>query len=211
MDKTMVRTGAELKAARKSLKLSRKALASLSGIHMDTVRYWERKPRLDLSGHAVSRMLDALGFGDWRAKESEIRRLRRVRKSDIGQTPALMMSKPIPNSSPASNEVFLEANARARGRNGVIEIADNLLISVGAQTCGARTRAGHPCKSRVIYASGRCKNHGGKSTGPRTAEGKARIAEAQRKRWVDYRRKAQSRKVFSVMMERKSVQHSPKN
>jgi len=42
--------------------------------------------------------------------------------------------------------------------------------------CGARTRAGTPCKSRTIYQSGRCKNHGGMSTGPKTAEGKARSA-----------------------------------
>lgn len=42
--------------------------------------------------------------------------------------------------------------------------------------CGARTRAGTPCKSRALYRSGRCKNHGGLSTGPKTPEGKARVA-----------------------------------
>lgn len=41
-------------------------------------------------------------------------------------------------------------------------------------TCGARTRAGTPCKRRDIYINGRCKLHGGMSTGPRIAEGKAR-------------------------------------
>lgn len=39
-------------------------------------------------------------------------------------------------------------------------------------TCGARTRAGTPCKRRDLYRSGRCKLHGGLSTGPRTAKGK---------------------------------------
>jgi len=34
-------------------------------------------------------------------------------------------------------------------------------------TCGARTRAGTPCKRRDLYRSGRCKLHGGLSTGPR--------------------------------------------
>jgi len=43
-------------------------------------------------------------------------------------------------------------------------------------TCGARTRAGTPCKRKDLYGSGRCKLHGGLSTGPRTAEGKARVA-----------------------------------
>jgi len=42
--------------------------------------------------------------------------------------------------------------------------------------CGARTRAGTPCKRRDVYRSGRCKLHGGLSTGPRTAEGKCRSA-----------------------------------
>jgi hypothetical protein len=43
-------------------------------------------------------------------------------------------------------------------------------------TCGARTRAGTPCKRRDLYRSGRCKLHGGLSTGPRTAKGKLRSA-----------------------------------
>jgi hypothetical protein len=34
-------------------------------------------------------------------------------------------------------------------------------------TCGARTRAGTPCKRRDLYRSGRCALHGGLSTGPR--------------------------------------------
>ena len=27
--------------------------------------------------------------------------------------------------------------------------------------CGAKTRQGRPCRNRVLYPSGRCKNHGG--------------------------------------------------
>lgn len=42
--------------------------------------------------------------------------------------------------------------------------------------CGAKTRAGTPCKRRDLYNSGRCKLHGGLSTGPRTKEGKNRSA-----------------------------------
>jgi len=34
--------------------------------------------------------------------------------------------------------------------------------------CGARTRAGTPCKRRDLYASGRCRLHGGPSTGPKS-------------------------------------------
>ncbi|WP_370638070.1 HGGxSTG domain-containing protein [Croceicoccus sp. Ery15] len=43
-------------------------------------------------------------------------------------------------------------------------------------TCGATTRGGTPCKRRDLYRSGRCKLHGGLSTGPRTAKGKRRSA-----------------------------------
>jgi len=39
-------------------------------------------------------------------------------------------------------------------------------------TCGARTRAGTPCKQTGLYRNGRCKLHGGLSTGPTTDEGR---------------------------------------
>ncbi|MDX8398363.1 MAG: HGGxSTG domain-containing protein, partial [Mariprofundaceae bacterium] len=48
--------------------------------------------------------------------------------------------------------------------------------------CGAKTRAGTPCKRRDIWGSGRCKLHGGLSTGARTKEGKEAIAESIRRR-----------------------------
>lgn len=38
--------------------------------------------------------------------------------------------------------------------------------------CGARTRAGTPCKITTLYFGGRCKWHGGCSTGPKTEAGK---------------------------------------
>jgi len=43
-------------------------------------------------------------------------------------------------------------------------------------TCGAWTRAGTSCKRKDLYTSGRCKLHGGLSTGPKTPEGKAKSA-----------------------------------
>lgn len=50
-----------------------------------------------------------------------------------------------------------------------------------AFTCGARTRAGTPCKLRPFHANGRCKFHGGPSTGPKTAEGRRQSAENGKK------------------------------
>jgi hypothetical protein len=43
-----------------------------------------------------------------------------------------------------------------------------------ALPCGAKTRSGTPCKLITIFSNGRCKLHGGLSTGPRTREGKSR-------------------------------------
>ena len=43
-----------------------------------------------------------------------------------------------------------------------------------APRCGARARSGEPCRAPAM-ANGRCRMHGGCSTGPRTAEGMARM------------------------------------
>ena len=42
--------------------------------------------------------------------------------------------------------------------------------------CGATTRAGTPCQRRDLGAGARCKLHGGRSTGPKTSDGKQRAA-----------------------------------
>ena len=43
--------------------------------------------------------------------------------------------------------------------------------------CGAKTRAGTQCKRKDLYENGRCKLHGGLSTGPRTPDGKEKSAK----------------------------------
>lgn len=48
--------------------------------------------------------------------------------------------------------------------------------------CGAKTRAGGTCQARAVPGKRRCRLHGGASTGPKTKEGRERIAEANRKR-----------------------------
>jgi DNA-binding XRE family transcriptional regulator len=49
--------------------------------------------------------------------------------------------------------------------------------------CGAKTRKGTVCIARPLPGKRRCKFHGGLSTGPKTQEGRERIAMAQRRRW----------------------------
>jgi len=46
------------------------------------------------------------------------------------------------------------------------------------QRCGAKTRKGTACQRPASKRNGRCRVHGGASTGPRTEEGRARISEA---------------------------------
>ena len=53
--------------------------------------------------------------------------------------------------------------------------------------CGARCRDGHPCEASAVWCAatgaarnGRCRLHGGLSTGPRTPDGRARVAAATR-------------------------------
>jgi hypothetical protein len=48
-----------------------------------------------------------------------------------------------------------------------------------APRCGAKTRRGTPCRSPAM-ANGRCRMHGGMSTGPRTPEG---LTHSKRARW----------------------------
>ena len=53
--------------------------------------------------------------------------------------------------------------------------------------CGAKMRSGGNCKARAVWdkvgdepRNGRCRNHGGLSTGPRTVDGLARTLAAMR-------------------------------
>lgn len=48
--------------------------------------------------------------------------------------------------------------------------------------CGAKTRSGWSCRNPGAGVGGRCLFHGGASTGPTTAAGKARAAQNSRKR-----------------------------
>jgi hypothetical protein len=76
--------------------------------------------------------------------------------------------------------------------------------------CGAKTRAGRPCRMRVEFGKARCRLHGGLSTGPKTEAGRTRIAEAQRRRWREYRKAHKDRQPAEVQpsLEVKAEQHA---
>lgn len=58
------------------------------------------------------------------------------------------------------------------------------------KTCGAKTRRGTPCRCRALQ-NGRCRLHGGKSTGPKSADGWERTRAGYRA-YVERRRAARS-------------------
>jgi hypothetical protein len=88
--------------------------------------------------------------------------------------------------------------SRARARHGVMGVSSvrverpcNTQAHPSANptrvACGAKTRANGSCRAKAM-ANHRCRMHGGLSSGPKTIGGRARIAEAQRRRWASWRR-----------------------
>lgn len=77
--------------------------------------------------------------------------------------------------------------------------------------CGAKTRSGTPCAKFSLASNRRCRLHGGLSTGPRTAEGRAVIAAAQYKhgRYVNWREKRAKEKYY--LGEIKRVLHEARS
>lgn len=151
-------TGDELKALRQCAGLSRPALAALAELHPDSIKYWERKAKVDLRGWAADRILRALGF------------------AHLSQKGVFPCREP--------KQEWGNYLISMRARDGVLVGSRESTLQ---QPCGARTRKGHPCRAMAINGKGRCKFHGGMSTGPKTSTGRARIAEAQRKRWAKAR------------------------
>jgi hypothetical protein len=67
----------------------------------------------------------------------------------------------------------------ARGqRRGTLKNGNPCGDYLQAPRCGARTRAGCPCRQPAM-PNGRCRLHGGLSTGPRTPEGRRRAQTAR--------------------------------
>ena len=75
--------------------------------------------------------------------------------------------------------------------------------------CHAKTRKGTPCQNPAIKGKARCRMHGGKSTGPITMEGRARIAKANFKHGRRSKEFAETRK--EIWSELRTIKESKKN
>ena len=68
--------------------------------------------------------------------------------------------------------------------------------------CLAKTRRGTLCQNPVVTNRNRCRMHGGKSTGPRTPEGKARTIAAHTKHGRRSREHVENVKAINAELRR---------
>ena len=150
-------TGEELKAHRKNVGLSQRELANAAGVHRCSVVYWESKPDVDLRGHAPARFFEVLKLKVYSTPNARTR------------TWGLM------GKQQGNLDVKFEAELK--------RLSDNVAIRQARERvrCGAKTRKGTPCRLLSEAGRRRCKFHGGKSTGPRTLEGRERIPMDQKR------------------------------
>ena len=160
-------SGADLKKARQSCHLTQKQLAKLSGLHVNSIKRLERFDRVPATS--------------WFALNEAVAVLRSRGLADECADKLLekIASQPVNMTEPRYDYCIVRAPARAR--HGVL-VGSEIEPAEPAQAkslCGAKTRAGEPCKRKALE-NGRCRNHGGLSTGPKTAAGRMRIAIAGR-------------------------------
>ena len=108
--------------------------------------------------------------------------------SESIRTPTSVGASPMPSPPPASAGAGLSGAPASRPGcgNGPLRNGNPRDDPNSAPRCGARTRSGCPCRAPVMasgrYPAGRARGqvpHGGRCTGPRTAEGMARMIAAR--------------------------------
>lgn len=154
-------TGAELQRLRERAGMTSWEVAALLGFHPNSVKYWERCDEVNPCGPTPKRILIAIGV-DPEMIAPPLAHVWRVSlpfgdPEDAGESQGTTMQRP-----------------HSRARHGVLNEPVN--------KCGAKTRRGTPCAMTPEPGKRRCRLHGGRPTGPKTAEGKTRIAEALRRR-----------------------------
>lgn len=162
--KSYMLTGKDLKAARRKTGMNQTDFGRSIGLSRHTVSYWENKKQIKIAPvgptGTVARMLQALSLPYY-----------------LGSNARARAWGFIDRQQEAHDRQIVKQLTALKAREA-IRAASRRVI------CGAKTRKGHPCKLNSEPGRRRCKFHGGLSTGPKTAEGRARIAEAQRKRWA---------------------------
>ena len=130
------------------------------------VQYWEAKEIVKPREYAPRRFCEALGLPDFSH--------RYARAGGWGLSWVDRMQAALDAQAEVMLAAMREREAQRHARRRVV--------------CRAKTRKGGQCRNKSEAGRARCKFHGGKSTGPKTPEGKERIAEAQRARWAAWRK-----------------------
>ena len=146
---------------RQAVGLTQTVLAQAAGLSRATVRRWEQRAVIDRRQRTFTRLLDVL-MPPGRA------RLRGTIAHARGDGLLYNLQQRVLSAC------WLAQEQEERATNGLV-------------LCGARTRKGRPCRNMSEPGRSRRKFHGGMSTGPRTPEGRERIAEAQHLRWRSWR------------------------
>ncbi|MBF9060305.1 helix-turn-helix domain-containing protein [Rhodobacterales bacterium HKCCSP123] len=152
-------TGHDLKKLRQKAGLTQAELASQAGVSRHAVIYWEKKAWLKPRA-AVLRMSAVLEFAT-----DEWMKPQRQRDSWLDEFTERRL---------AAEMARIAAKRREQALGRCVR-------------CCAKTRRGTSCRRLSEPGRRRCKFHGGLSTGPKSPEGKARIAAANRRRWAERR------------------------
>lgn len=175
-------SGDELKQTRVQANWTQKDLAQKAGVHVQTVKYHERR-KDQLDGVACSRFRKAFaGAG------KSLSELPKRRSALIASRPMVEPRRPVAvvttKIQKGNNPKTMQPKSGFKNQNKT--------TAAGLIRCEAITRKGSPCKAKAVSGRHRCKIHGGLSTGPRTPEGRHKVSAAQSRRWERYRLEKQS-------------------
>ena len=180
----MIVTGAQIRAARSLLNWTQSRLAKASGLHPNAVAYWENH--------------DDIPTGVYRVPVA----CRRIREALLEAGVEFLQLPFVGVRLVARHNKATNTRRRARAHHGVLRplrprkcktsVTPPHPVSVSARNpataCAAKTRTGRLCVRKPL-TNGRCPNHGGLSSGPKSDAGRQRIAEAQKQRWERWRRR----------------------
>jgi hypothetical protein len=175
----MIVRGNQIRAARALLNWTRSQLAKAAGVHANAVAYWEGRKQIP--------------WGVYRQPWACRRIHEALRKAGVDFLPSPVVGVRLV----ATHNNCTSTRRRARAHHGVLRISRTRKrkfsvtpeLPVAARRpihCAAETRTGRPC-ARKAMDNGRCRNHGGMSSGPKTDAGRMRIADAQKRRWDRWR------------------------
>ena len=176
----MIVSGNQIRAARALLDWTQAQLAAAAKLHPNAIAYWEGREQIP--------------WGIYRQPWA----CRRIREALHSAGVDFLPSPIVGVRLVATHNNCTSTRRRARAHHGVLRLSRTrkrkisvtpelpVVTSRRPVRCAATTRTGRPC-ARKAMDNGRCRNHGGMSSGPKTDAGRMRIADAQKRRWERWR------------------------